>query len=252
MEKKGLEMAGNLCYHKNSDRDVPETFHGGGDFFLGGEVMWAAKDGACVLTGMRAGVFADAADWLLWALEGTQGEYPTGSSSFDDLTYGQKVSCLGTIVRGLLQEDVPAVEPTLALEAAIIAVYRELWSLAAAEIDDLELGTTFRARIVAAVRERARECGYDAAWIPDLTATDERTWREQIGRLQAEILEDADDLTAESVADLPGHYAREIRQILGISDEYLLTIPDDLKDEQIQQQTAELHALLRAAVGEVV
>jgi hypothetical protein len=140
----------------------------------------------------------------------------------------------------------------LALEATIAAVYRELWSLTAAEIDDLELGTTFRERIVTAVRERASECGYDPAWIPDPTSTEERTWLEQIGRLQAEILEDADDLTAESVADLPGHYAREIRQILGISDEYLLTIPDDWKDEQIRQQTTELHALLRSVAGEVV
>jgi hypothetical protein len=214
--------------------------------------MWEAQDGTRVLTGMRATVFADAADWLLSALEGTQGEYPTGIASFDDLTHGQKVSCLGTIIRGLLQEEVPAVEPTAALEAAIVAVYRELWSLTATEIDDLELGTTFRERIVAAVRERARECGYDPAWIPDLTSTDERLWLEQIGRLQAEILEDADDATAESVADLPGNYAREIRQILGISDEYLFTIPDDWKDEQIRHQTAELHALLRAVVGEVV
>ncbi len=214
--------------------------------------MWEAEDGARVLTGMRATVFADAADWLLSALEGTQGEYPTGISSFDDLTYGQKVSCLGTILRGLLQEDIPAVEPTLALEATIAAVYRELGSLTITEIDDLELGTTFRERIVAAVRERAGECGYDPAWIPDLTCTDERTWWEQIGRLQAEVLEDADDLTTESVADLPGHYAKEIRQILGISDEYLLTIPDDLKDEQIPQQTAALHALIRSVVGEVV
>jgi hypothetical protein len=214
--------------------------------------MWQAEDGARVLTGMRATVFADAADWLLSALAGTQGEYPTGIASFDDLTYGQKVSCLGTILRGLLQEEVPAVEPTLALEAAIAAVYGELWSLTATELDDPELGTTFRERIVRAVRERARECAYDLAWIPDLASTDERAWREQIGRLQAEILEDADDDAAESVADLPGNYAREIRQILGISDEYVLTIPDDLKDEQIERTAAALHALTHSVINRII
>jgi hypothetical protein len=206
--------------------------------------MWEAQDGGRVLTGMRATVFADAADRLLSALESTQGEYATAVSSFDVLTYGQKVSCLDTAVRGLLQEDGPAVEPTWALTAAIAAVYGELWSLTAREIDDRERGTARREQVVAAVREKASECGYDPAWIPDPACTDERLWWEWIGRLQAEIVEDADDLTAESVADLPGHHAREIRQILGISDEYVLTIPEDPGDEQIERTTAALHALL--------
>jgi hypothetical protein len=214
--------------------------------------MWEAEDGTCLLTGMRAAVFADAADRLLSALASTRGEYATAVASFDDLTYGQKVSCLDTIVRGLLAEDLPVVEPTLSLAAAVEAVYGELRSLITTEIDHPEVGTALRERVVAAVTETAAERGYDPAWIPDPASTDERMWFERIGRLQAEIVEDAAEDAAESVADLPGNYAREIRQILGISDEYLLTVPDDLKDEQVEHKTTQLHALIHSVVDEVI
>ncbi len=59
--------------------------------------MWAMDDGERVLTGKRAAAFAGAAGYLLSALETKDGEYPTGISPFDDLTYGQKVSCLDAV-----------------------------------------------------------------------------------------------------------------------------------------------------------
>ena len=157
------------------------------------------------------------------------------------------MSCLGVVARGLLREDVPAVHPAFPLEAAIVVVYDELWELVSAEIDDLETGTAWRQLVVAALKERATECGYAQEWIPHPASTDEELWFERIVCLQYEVLNDMDETTIESVADLPGNYAQEMRQILGISDEYVLMIPDDPQDEQVEGMRADLHRLLRSA-----
>ncbi len=206
--------------------------------------MWAMDDGERVLTGKRAAAFAKAAGYLLSSLATKDGEYPTGISPFDDLTYGQKVSCLDAVTRGLLRKDVPAIEPALPLEAAIVVVYGELWVLVSIEIYDPQAGGMWRQLVVQAVKESAAEHAYDPAWVPDPASTDEGLWLERITGLQREILEDTNQAAVESVADLPGNQAREIRKILGISDEYALMIPDDLNDRQIEQRLTELHRLL--------
>jgi len=212
--------------------------------------MWAMDHGERVLTGKRAAAFAGAAGYLLWTLETNNGEYLTGISPFDDLTYGQKVSCLDAVTRGLLRKDVPAIAPALPLEAAIVVVYGELWVLVSIELYDPQAGgTTWRQLVVQAVKESAVEHAYDLAWIPDPASTDERLWFERIAGLQREILEDTNQAAVESVADLPGNQAREIRRILGISDEYALMIPEDLNDRQIEQRLAELHRLLRSVTS---
>ena len=212
--------------------------------------MWATEDGERVLTGKRAAAFAKAAGYLLWSLETKEGEYSTGISPFDDLTYGQKVSCLEAVTRGLLREDVPAIEPGLPLEAAIVVVYGELWVLVSIEMYDREAqGTTWRQLVVQAVKESAVEHAYDLAWVPDPASTDERLWLERISGLQREILEETNQAAVESVADLPGNQARAIRKILGISDDYALMIPDDLTDRQIEQRLPELHRLLHSATS---
>jgi len=212
--------------------------------------MWVMDDGERVLTGKRAAAFAGAAGYLLATLETNDGEYPTGISPFDDLTYGQKVSCLDAVTRGLLRKDVPAIEPALPLEAAIVGVYGELWVLVSIEIYDPQAsGTVWRQLVVQAVKESAVEHAHDLAWVPDPASTDERLWLERIAGLQREILEDTDEVAVESVADLPGNQARAIRKILGISDEYALMVPDDLNDRQIEQRLTELHRLLRSVTS---
>ncbi len=212
--------------------------------------MWATDDGERVLTGKRAAAFARAAGYLLSSLETKEGQYPTGISPFDALTYGQKVSCLDAITRGLLRKDVPAVEPALPLEAAIVVVYGELWVLVSLEIYDPEAsGNTWRQLVVQAVKESAVEYDYDPAWVPDPASTDERLWLERIAGLQKEILEATNEQAVESMADLPGNRAREIRQTLGISDQYALMIPDDPNDRQIEQRLTELHRLLSSVTS---
>jgi hypothetical protein len=212
--------------------------------------MWATEDGERVLTGKRAAAFAKAAGYLLSSLVTKEGEYPTGISPFDDLTYGQKVSCLDAITRGLLRQDVPAIEPTLPLDAAIVVVYGELWVLVSIEMYDREAhGTMWRQLVVQAVKESAAEHAYDPAWVPDPASTNEGLWLERITGLQREILEDTNQEAVESVADLPGNQAREIRKTLGISDEYALMIPDDPNDRQIEQRLTELHRLLRSVAS---
>jgi hypothetical protein len=207
--------------------------------------MWTMDDGERVLTGKRAAAFAGAVGYLLSALQTKDGEYSTGISPFDDLTYGQKVSCLDAVTRGLLRKDVPAIETALPLEAAIVVVYGELWVLVSIELYDSQAdGTLWRQLVVQAVKESAVEHAYDLAWVPDPASRDEGLWLERIAGLQREVLEDTDQEAVESVADLPGDQAREIRKILGISDEYALMIPDDLNDRQIEQRLTELHRLL--------
>jgi hypothetical protein len=211
--------------------------------------MWVTDDGERVLTGKRAAAFAEAACYLLSTLEASDGDYPTSVSPFDELTYGQKVSCLDAVTRGLLRKDVPAIEPTLSLEATIVAVYGELWTLVLTEIEDPEFGTPWRQLAAGAAAERAHERGYSPAWTPNPASTDEQMWLDRIAGLQHEILEDTDELTVESLADLPGIQARKIRRVLGISDEYVLTIPDDPNDREIQRRLTEVYGLLRSVAS---
>src|SRR4030042_144243 len=91
--------------------------------------MWNTPRGIRTLQGAEAKLFAVGLETLLqrratWPNASDADR--TGVPYFDSLTYGQKISTLLVVCRGLLREDVPEVECTAATDAAIYAVFDTL------------------------------------------------------------------------------------------------------------------------------
>lgn len=140
--------------------------------------MWRTSCGNRILHGAEARLFAEA---LLSLLDEVQpapfDDHEIGLSCFDNLTYGQKNSVLSTIGNGLLREDVPMVPLTAVLEGAIAAVFEHLRDCVAFEIDEPDMGTTWRQWIAAALRELEGED------VPEPICADKEEWNVVIQEL---------------------------------------------------------------------
>ena len=92
--------------------------------------MWS------ILKGAEAILFAKALSSLLdEAIMGTLEDYEFCIESFDNLTFGQRISVLAIIGNGLLRKDVPLVRLTAILDGAIAAVFKHIENEIAYDID---------------------------------------------------------------------------------------------------------------------
>ncbi|MDI6451743.1 hypothetical protein [Anaerobaca lacustris] len=149
--------------------------------------MWRTSCGDRILHGAEARLFAEALLSLLDEAHTDQlYDYDLGLSCFDNLTYGQKISVLAIVGNGLLREDVPAVPLTAVLEGAIAAVFEHLRDSVTFELDEPDIGTTWRQLIVAARREMEGED------IPEPTCDDPEEWDIEIQELSDCALWDVD------------------------------------------------------------
>jgi len=200
--------------------------------------MWRTSCGTRILEGAEARVFSEALLCLLDEAFMDQFEdYPSGVQCFDDLTYGQKIPVLAKVGHGLLCRDVPAVALTAALEGAIAAVFEKLRETVRLEIEEPELGTAARKRVVAARH------AMDGEEIPDCTCNDPQEWDLEIQELADAILWDADYEDGHLYLDRPPEEAQVLREVMRIPQEYHLSIPDDLSDELAQANLVELRHL---------
>lgn len=200
--------------------------------------MWRTSCGERILHGAEARVFCEALLCLLdEAFIDQLEDYPSGVVCFDDLTYGQKISVLTTVGKGLLCQDVPAVELTAALEGAIAAVFDKLRTLVMLEIDEPDLGTASRRLVVAA---RQAMAGQE---IPDCACSDPDEWDIQIQELADAILWDADYEDSHLYLDRPPEEAQVLREMMRVPQEYYLSVPDDLSDELAKARLVELRDL---------
>lgn len=107
--------------------------------------MWRTQYGDRALEGAESEVFAEALSSLLdFAVAEELDYYDLGIESFDNLTFGQRISTLAIIGNGLLRKDIPPVRLTAVLEGAIAAVFEHLKNEIALEIDTPEFGTSWR------------------------------------------------------------------------------------------------------------
>jgi hypothetical protein len=206
--------------------------------------MWRTSSGERALQGAEARLFAEA----LWSLlDETHTDqlydYDLGLPCFDNLTYGQKISVLVTVANGLLREDVPAVPLTAVLEGAIAAVFQHLMDSVIFEIDEPDVGNSWREMIVAARKEMEGE------EVPAPTCHDQEEWDIEIQELSDCILWDADYESDDLYLDRPPEEARELRREMGISEDYFAAVADDLTQEQTVAKVAELRALCAVVAG---
>ena len=200
--------------------------------------MWRTSCGERTLDGAEARVFAEALLCLLdEAFMDRFEDYPSGVNCFDDLTYGQKVTVLVTVGNGLLRKDVPVVELTAALEAAIAAVFEKLRDIVMLEVDEPDLGTPSRQLVVAARQ------AMEAEEIPDPTCEDPGEWDVEIQELADAILWDADYESGDLYLDQPPEELQTLEELTGVAEGYYRWTPEDLSAEQTAARVFELRSL---------
>ncbi|MFC1763109.1 hypothetical protein ACFL6U_13635 [Planctomycetota bacterium] len=200
--------------------------------------MWNTPHGKRILKGPEANLFAEGLLTLIddsstWDFE----DYPMGINAYDHLTPGQQISALRTIAMGLLSSEAKLIKPTAALEGAIATVFRQIEDRLEVELEDPEAGTGWR-KMINAVR---KEAGADDLLSEDCDDFD--AWQLEIERIEDNILWDNDFDTSDLTMDLPPEQAQFIKESMGIPDEYIQTIPDDLNENQMKAAITELREL---------
>jgi len=206
--------------------------------------MWRTSSGERTLEGAEAKVFAEVLwDFLDEINLGPDDDYILGVNVFDRLTYGQKISALSIVGKGLLT-DVSPVPLTAVLEGAVAAIYHHLKNCIMIEIDEPEIGTNWRKKVVSA----RKECGGEE--IPSHDCTDINEWDIEVDCLEDYILWDADYEDEDSFVDDLPEKADMMKETMGVSKDYYLENMDDLNEEEIEAKLKELRELCRSIVEE--
>ncbi len=200
--------------------------------------MWNTSKGKRTLKGAEAVLFAEGLlalidDSSVWDFE----DYPMGIKAYDVLTPGQQVSALWTIALGLLKHDVKPKKHTAALEGAIATVFRQIEDRLEVELEDAEFECEWRKLVIA-----ARQAASAEDTLP-LACTDLDAWQLEIEEIEDGILWDNDFDTSNLFMDLPPEQSETLREQMGISEYYALTVPDDLDEGQMEATIAEIRKL---------
>lgn len=199
--------------------------------------MWHTSSGNRVLTGSEAKVFAQALSELISELKAFGGEYVVGMEVFDRLTYGQKISVLSIVGKGLLKPDQPIRKLTAVVEGGIAAVFEYLKTLVCIEIDEGITGTYWRELILAARNQLG------AVELTDINSDDYTDWLIEIEELSDSILWDADYLDENLYVDDSPEHSQALKDFMRIRDDYFLEIPEDLKPQQLDNAVTEMEAV---------
>ena len=205
--------------------------------------MWQTPCGKRTLKRAEARLFAEALLSLLDQEDALRHEdCPLGIECYDRLTYGQRISALGTIADGLLREEVPAVPLTAVVEVAIAAVFEHLKSLVEIGIDEPAWWKDWRKLIVAASREMG------AKNMPDPTRDDLAEWELVLQELKDGILADVGHQDAWQRTGQPPKRATWTKQVMRGPEDFLGTSVDELNDEEIKARLSELWEVCRSAI----
>lgn len=207
--------------------------------------MWDTPHGKRILIDTEAALFAEGLltlidDSEVWNFE----DYDMGIKAYDQLSPGQQVASLRAIAQGLLNPKSQLIRHTAALEGTIAAVFRQIEDRLEVELDDTEVETDWRELILAARKEA------EAEDLPDLSCEDFDEWQFQISQIEGSILFDNDYDTSELTMDLPPEQAEAVRENMGIPDDYIQTLPDDLNEKQMTVAIADIRHLCSEIAAE--
>jgi hypothetical protein len=202
--------------------------------------MWRTSSGIRTLDGTEAHLFARS---LLNLIEETKDandcgdDYQLGIAPYDNLTYGQKVSVLTTIGNCLLRDEVPPVELTAVLEGVIATIFQHLKNCIQFEIDEPEIGTTWREVVVTLRKEMEGE------QIPKSSCEDMMEWDIEVECIADCILWDADYEDDKIYMDGEPERTKFLKDMARIPDNYFMAIADDLKEDEIDEKVKALREL---------
>ncbi len=206
--------------------------------------MWHTNNGDRTLEGSEAKLFAHAVWDLSQELEISEGDYDVDLPVFDRLTYGQKVSLLAIVCRGLLIPKVPIRNLTAVVECAVAAVFEFIKIEMITEIDESDNETSWR-KLIHAARSEAGVEG-----LPNADCQYEKEWIYEIDGLEDMILWDNDFLDEDLFIDAPPEEDQRMKDLMRVRDDYFLDIADDPRPKEIEHLLIEIEAICRGICKE--
>lgn len=196
--------------------------------------MWRTSQGERVLTGGEAAAFKAGLSDLVEDLAEWRHDQSTGVEAFDALSYGQRLALLVDLAGALLNPSVPPPSHTSANEAAVHAIYRQLFTLIEVELDSDTPATNARQLVRTACFER----GLDA-----LSDTDDDldAWRIAVETLSDQVLWDRDFEDGAMFLDAAPESVN--RDEVGVGVEYFATVSRELRDAEIEPTLVQLRQL---------
>lgn len=188
--------------------------------------MWNMETGIRVLTGSDAELFRLGLEALVMELETWPNEpAQIGVATFDRLSWGQQVTVIHEVGRGVLLEHIEPVRLNAANESAIAAIY--YWIADVLPEDHFHNGPFARCALEAAALRDPEIFGKFA----DRVAENALEWAFLTECLRDEILWDS-DYDDMGLSDLEPSAAHEIQRSMSIDEQYYTTIIDDPSEDR--------------------
>ncbi len=181
----------------------------------------------------------------------------SGIRVYDALTMSQRIAVLHDVAMHLLTDAGQTVTPSAELEAAVAAIFVEIRDQVAIEID---FPSTDRRVHRANWRSMVRSA-YDAVFcdqesslrdesleadLPSPDSCDIFRWEYLIEALSDAILWDRDFEMADSFLDDDPDVSHNRRRLLGIEDEYFMSIAPDPKPDEVYGLVSRTRQIVRA------
>lgn len=190
--------------------------------------MYKTPGGERILQGAERQLFQQSLGMMVDLL--SDGDIDFDVFTFDQLQRGQKIATLYQAGRALLYPTELAPELTACIEAAAATVFRFALNQIEQEITDpelLESQTFWRALALRAASQQNAIVDLPSENCSDLSA-----WQLVIESLEGDVLWD-NDFEMQIGMDVAPETGKDMKQKLGISDDYYVAIPPDIADAQI-------------------
>jgi hypothetical protein len=186
-------------------------------------------------------------DWIESDIESGGDGADLGLVAFDRVTPEQKLVMLADVANALRSVSVPAPRHTASNEATIAAVFSVLRGALECEIDnatdeELTPSTSIRHLLLACC---FGEDDFEDP-LPDASSDDPEAWDLILEEIVERILWDCDYQSSNDLMNLPPDVARQVRQVVGIDEEYDLTIPPDPDEGALAVPRQKLTQLVRS------
>lgn len=199
-----------------------------------------------MLQGAERRLFVESLAMIVDNLNVTDG--PFDIAVFDRLQRNQKIAVLHTMAKGLLCGQEPTPRLTASIEAAVATVFLQGCDMLSLELDEESDEPEEGAPSYPSWRELILAAGREAE-IDDLasvTEDDPDEWELPLDCLEARVLWDY-DWEMEEQLDVDPDVSQEMKQKMGINDDYFITVPPDPTDEEAERLLAELRELTAEA-----
>jgi len=193
--------------------------------------MYHTPAGDRILRGAERKLFVSSLGMVVDLLVDSDGEANFGVSSFDELQLGQKLFILYRSARGLLRPDEPVPKLTSSVEAAVATVFEHVRSMVVQEIDERALASPtpyWRSLVL----DAAGEQDDPAIELPQAESGDKDTWWLLLECVMGAVLWD-NDYEAHERLDLPPEQSNQLKELLGVEDDYYTDVPTDPPDDQL-------------------